>query len=131
MNKLVQISAAEWIVMEILWREGHATAADVIAALAESSNWNHRTIRTLLTRLVEKKVLEARTAGHRYVYRPLVSREKCVRLESRSFLEKVFAGDAAELLLHFARNSKITPAQFKRLRQLLDEKQSEDDSSAS
>jgi BlaI family penicillinase repressor len=54
-----------------------------------------------------------------------------VRLESRSFLEKVFAGDAAELLLHFAKNSKITPAQIKRLRQLLDEKQSQDDSSDS
>lgn len=131
MNKMVQISDAEWVVMEILWRTGSTTAAEVIAGLADVRDWNHRTIRTLLTRLVEKGALEARTAGHRYIYRPLVSREKCVRLESRSFLDKVFAGDAAELLLHFAKTSKITPAQIKRLRQLLDEKQAEGDSSAS
>jgi BlaI family penicillinase repressor len=124
MSKLVQISDAEWVVMEVLWRTASATAADVIAGLADSSDWNHRTIRTLVTRLVEKGALEARTAGHRYVYRPLVTREKCVRLESRSFLDKVFAGDAAELLLHFAKDSKMTPEQIKRLRQLLDEKQS-------
>ena len=131
MSKLIQISDAEWVVMEVLWRAGSATAADVIAGLADSSDWNHRTIRTLLTRLVDKGALEARTAGHRYVYRPLVRRDKCVRLESRTFLDKVFGGDAAELLLHFARNSKITPKQIKRLRQLLDEKLLEGDSSTS
>ena len=129
MSKVVQISDAEWFVMEVLWRMQSAAAADVIDELADARDWNHRTVRTLLTRLVGKGALEARTAGHRYIYRPAVSREKCVRIESRSFLYKVFAGDAAELLLHFARHSKITPAQFKQLRQLLDERQSEGDSS--
>ena len=129
MSRIVQISDAEWVVMEVLWRMPSAAAADVIAELADSSDWNHRTVRTLLTRLVNKGALEARSAGHRYVYRPAVSREKCVRLESRSFLDKVFAGDAAELLLHFARHSKITAVQIKQLRKLLDEKQSEGDSS--
>ncbi len=123
MSRLIQISDAEWVVMEVLWRAGSATAADVIAALAEDRDWNHRTIRTLLTRLVDKGALEARRAGHRYVYRPAVSREKCVRQESRSFLEKVFAGDTAELLVHFARDAKITPEQIERLRKLLDEKE--------
>src|SRR5438874_2104817 len=117
MNKLVQISDSEWVVMEVLWRSESGTAADVIAELADARDWNHRTVRTLLTRLVGKGALEARMAGHRYVYRPAVKRDKCVRLESRSFLDKVFAGDAAELLLHFARHSKITAAQIEQLRQ--------------
>jgi BlaI family penicillinase repressor len=125
MGRIVQISDAEWVVMEVLWRTQSAAAADVIAELADARDWNHRTVRTLLTRLVNKGALEARTAGHRYIYRSVVSREKCVRIESRSFLDKVFAGNAADLLLHFARHSKITSAQFKQLRQLLDEKESE------
>ena len=124
MTRLVQISDAEWVVMEVLWGAGSATAADVIAELAQARDWNHRTIRTLLTRLVDKGALEAKRAGHRYVYRPAVSRERCVRQESRSFLEKVFAGDTAELLLHFVRDAKITPDQIERLRKLLDEKDS-------
>jgi BlaI family penicillinase repressor len=125
MSRLMQISDAEWLVMEILWRAGSGTAANVIAELAGARDWNHRTIRTLLTRLVDKGALETRRAGHRYVYRPSVSREKCVRQVSRSFLEKVFAGDSAELLLHFARDAKISPEQINRLRKLLDEKESD------
>jgi BlaI family penicillinase repressor len=125
MNKLIQISDAEWVVMEVLWRSGSATAADVIASLADVKNWNHRTVRSLLTRLVDKGVLDTRAAGHRYVYRPAVRRDKCVRQESQSFVEKVFAGDTAELLVHFVRHAKITPREIERLRKLLDEKQSE------
>jgi BlaI family penicillinase repressor len=127
MSRLIQISDAEWVVMEVLWRSGNATAADVIAHLADVKTWNHRTVRSLITRLVEKGALEARPAGHRYAYRPAVRRDKCVRQESQSFLEKVFAGDAAELLVHFVRHAKITPQEIERLRKLLDEKQSENE----
>jgi BlaI family penicillinase repressor len=118
--RAVTISDAEWQVMETVWRLGRATAAEVIAQTA--SRWSHRTIRTLLARLTEKGVLAATADGHRYLYRPLVAREKCVRSESRSFLKRVFAGDTAELLVHFVRDARMTPEQIDELKRLLDAK---------
>jgi BlaI family penicillinase repressor len=118
----VAISDAEWQVMQVVWRLGKATAADVIEELAESMKWSHRTIRTLLGRLVEKGVLATSNDGNRYIYRPLVSRQKCIRAESRSFLKKVFTGNAAELLVHFAQDAEITPEQIEELKRLLDAK---------
>jgi len=123
----VAISRAEWQVMQVIWRLGKATAAEVIAELAASSGWSHRTIRTMLARLVEKKVLAASGDGNRYVYRPLVTRQKCIRAESRSFLNKVFAGDAAELLVHFAADAQITPEQIDQLKRILDARRRERD----
>lgn len=127
MSETIPISDAEWVVMEVLWRLGSATAGDVIAKLATEKDWNHRTIRTLLARLVEKGVVEAVATGNRSFYRPAVRREKCVRQESRTFLEKVFGGDATELLVHFVRNSKMNAEELQRLRKLLDDKLSEQD----
>ena len=120
----VTISDAEWQVMQVVWRLGKATAAEVIAELAESMDWSHRTIRTLLGRLVEKEVLATADDGNRYIYRPLVSRQKCIRAEGRSFLDKVFTGNAAELLVHFAQDAQITPEQIDELKRLLDAKRS-------
>ena len=60
--------------------------------------------------------------GNRYVYRSKVSQLRCVRQESRSFVEKVFDGDAAELLIHFVRNEALPPEQIDELKRLLDEK---------
>ncbi len=116
------ISDAEWEVMQIIWRRRSATAAEVIADLAQVSRWRHRTIRTLLGRLVEKQILAAEPDGHRYIYRPLVGRQKCVRQEARSFVQRVFGGDTSELLVHFVRDAKISSEQIDELKRILDAK---------
>ena len=116
------ISDAEWQVMQVIWDRKTATAAEVIAALAPLTGWQHRTIRTLLARLVDKGILAAEADGNRYLYRPRVSRNVCIRSESQSFLRKVFAGDTAGLLVHFVRSGNISPEQIEELKRLLDEK---------
>ena len=117
----LKISDAEWQVMEVIWQAGQATAADVIASLSKT-DWNHRTIRTLLARLVEKGALATKTSGNRYIYRPVITRKRCVKQASKTFVEKVFAGDVNSLLAHFVRDAKISKEELVELRKLLDEK---------
>jgi len=115
----LQISPAEWDVMAVVWEAGVATAADVIASLSESHDWSHRTIRTLLARLVDKGALKYSADGKAYLYRPAVTREQCVRHESRSFMNKVFGGDVEALLVHFVEDAQLAPEELERLRRLL------------
>ncbi len=56
----MQISNAEWRVMKIIWMEGKQTSTDLIAVLSERFDWSKSTIKTLLTRLVEKGLLDQR-----------------------------------------------------------------------
>jgi BlaI family penicillinase repressor len=123
MARSLQISDAEWTVMAPIWAAGACTAADVIKQLRTTQNWNHSTIRTLLARLVEKGALAYDVDGSRYIYRAAVSRERCVRQESRSFLEKAFGGDVAALVTHFVAEASLDQDQIEQLRQLLAEKQ--------
>ncbi len=118
----LQISDAEWDVMEPIWASGACTAAEVIKALRESHDWNPSTIRTLLARLVEKGALDYDVDGSKYIYRAAVSRNQCVRVEGRSFLAKAFGGDVTALLAHFVSDSALSPEQIEELRQLLDTK---------
>ena len=122
MGREVRISDAEWDVMEVVWKSGSATAAEVIEALAGRREWNHSTIRTMLARLVEKGALRYLVDGPRYIYRAAVTRKRCVRDESRSFLERVFGGDVGALLVHYVRESKVEPGELEGLRRLLDER---------
>lgn len=116
----IQISNAEWDVMEVVWGADSCTAADVIDRLGDSHAWNHRTVRTLLARLVDKGAITFEADGSRYIYRPAVSRQQCVRNESRSFVNKVFRGDVEALLLHFVSTTNLKPEQVEKLRALLD-----------
>src|SRR5579863_440304 len=124
MPDAVQISDSEWDVMEPIWQAGACTAADVIKQLRATHDWNHSTIRTLLARLVEKGALTYDVDGSRYIYRAAVSRERCVRQEGRSFLDKVFGGDVTALLAHFVSEAALEPDQIAQLRQLLNDKKS-------
>jgi BlaI family penicillinase repressor len=119
MARGLQITDAEWDVMERVWASGPCTAADVIRQLRETHDWNHSTIRTLLARLVEKRALAYEVDGSRYIYRAAVPRQRCVRQAGRSFLEKAFGGDVAALLAHFVEESSLDRDQIEQLRQLL------------
>lgn len=122
MAKTLQISDAEWDVMEPIWAAGAATAADVIKQLRVTHDWNHSTIRTLLARLVEKKALAYDVDGAKYIYRATVTRDECVRKESQSFLEKAFGGNVAALLTHFVEEASLDREQIEALRKLLAQK---------
>jgi len=118
----MKISDTEWRVMHVVWQWGPVGAAEVIDAVLPETGWSHRTVRTLLNRLVEKGALAAELVDGRNIYRAKVAQPQCVRQESRSFLKKVFHGDAAGLLMHFVENEKMTAEQINELRALLDTK---------
>jgi len=117
------ISDAEWEVMEVLWAEAPLTSREVVERLAEGTDWSPKTIKTLLGRLVRKGALAYDEEGNRYLYSPAVARRDAVRAEGRSFVERVFGGDAALALLHFARQVDLPPAEVEELRRLLEDRE--------
>lgn len=122
MPAIPDISESEWSVMEVLWDSAPQTASEVTKSLRPTMNWAENTVRTLLTRLVEKGALKTgENASGTRTFSPAVKREACVRAESQSFLDRVFGGAAKPLLVHFAQNSKLNPEEIKELKKLLDQ----------
>ena len=116
------ITESEWTVMEALWEASPQTASEVTKNLRSTMNWAENTVRTLLTRLVEKGALKTgENASGTRTYLPAVKREACVRAEGESFMQRMFGGAAKPLLVHFAQNSKLTADEIKELKKLLDQ----------
>lgn len=116
------ISDSEWTLMEALWESSPQTASEVTRTLRPTTNWAENTVRTLLTRLVDKGALKTgeNTSGTR-TYLPAVKREACVRAEGESFMQRLFGGAAKPLLVHFAQNSKLTADEVQELKKILDQ----------
>lgn len=118
-----EISDAEWQVMHEVWSRQPVMAQDVVGALAAPNGWSPATIKTMLHRLVRKKVLAYTKEANRYLYRARVAREDCVRRASQSFLERVFSGEAAPMLAHLVRHSRLSAAEIAELKRLLKEQE--------
>jgi BlaI family penicillinase repressor len=118
----MQISDAEWIVMNLIWEAAPIDAAEVIDRLAKANDWSAATVKTMLHRLVRKGALATEQIGKKYVYKPGVKRDACIRKASRSFLDRVCGGDAAPALMHLVKMAKLTNEQADELRAILDQK---------
>ena len=118
----MQISDAEWVVMNLIWSSSPIEAAGVIDQIAADNGWSAATVKTMLHRLLRKGALATEQNGKKYVYTPAVRRDACVRQASRSFLDRVFGGDATPALIHFANTDKLTDKDVVEIRAMLDKK---------
>jgi BlaI family transcriptional regulator, penicillinase repressor len=117
----VQISDAEWIVMNLIWSSSPIEAAEVIHRIAAANDWSAATVKTMLHRLVRKGALSTEQIGKKYLYKPAVRRDVCVRQASRSFLNRVFGGDATPALIHLVRTAKLSAKDVEEIRSMLDQ----------
>jgi predicted transcriptional regulator len=117
----MQISEAESVVMDVLWRRHPLAAEDVVAALAGSREWQDATVKTLLNRLLNKGAISAAKEGRRFLYTPVLRREDWVLEESSGLLDRLFDGRVAPLVAHFSQHRKLTKKDIAELRQLLED----------
>jgi BlaI family penicillinase repressor len=107
--------------MRVVWTRGAATAKDVVGELA-GRDWSAATVKTLLNRLLTKGALTHEARGKAYLYRPAVRMQDCVRQESQSFLDRVFGGATAPMLVHFVKRARLRPEEIEELKRILEDK---------
>ncbi|WP_133000517.1 BlaI/MecI/CopY family transcriptional regulator [Luteimonas arsenica] len=117
----MSISDSEAMVMEVLWQRHPLGADEVVALLAERSDWAEPTVKTLLNRLLNKGAIRAERDGRRYLYSPVLEREAWVARQSEGFVERLFGGRVAPLVAHFSERGKLSQADIDELRRLIGE----------
>jgi len=122
MKTRIRISESEWEVMNIVWEKTPVPAGEVVELLETKKGWRERTTRTLIDRLVKKGVLRAERDGKRFLYRPKLTKEECVQKESRSFLERVFGGEPAAMLIHLVSQTRFSQKEVEELQRILRQK---------
>nr|WP_220185991.1 penicillinase repressor BlaI [Paenactinomyces guangxiensis] len=123
-KKIPSISEAEWEVMKVLWEKAPQTANEVILSLQERTNWKPKTVRTLLDRLVQKKVVGVNQNQKVYTFFPLYSQDECQHAEAQSFLKRIYGGTLKSMLVQFIQGDSLTDEDIKELRSILNKKPS-------
>lgn len=116
-----RITDAEHAVMEALWERPRLTATEVCDEVCRTRGWSLATVKTLLSRLVQKGALAAEPDGRRFLYTPLIARDDYVGGESRRLVDRLFGGSAASLVAHLAETEALTEADLAEIEALLRE----------
>ncbi|MEM9500899.1 MAG: BlaI/MecI/CopY family transcriptional regulator [Pseudomonadota bacterium] len=116
-----RISEAEHAVMEVLWDRGTVSATDVCDAVCEKRDWSLATVKTLLSRLVQKQAIATTPDGRRFLYSALIERSEYVGGESRRLVERLFGGSPASLFAHLAEQEALSEKDVAQIEALLKE----------
>jgi len=95
-SKTPPLSRREREIMDVLHREGRATAAAVRAALASPPSYS--AIRAMLRILEDKGHVRHEVDGPRYVYVPTMARDQAKRSALQHLLHTFFQGSASQVM---------------------------------
>jgi BlaI family penicillinase repressor len=90
------LSRRERQIMDILYKRGRATAADVMADLPGDSSYS--TVRTQLRVLEDKGHITHQEEGVRFVYMPAVPRRAARRSALKHLVDTFFDGSAEQVV---------------------------------
>ena len=113
----IQVTEAEWKIMEVLWDHAPRTMTEITAVLFPTTGWTRHTVITLLKRMVEKGSISVDDSDRAKKYTPLITREEASTEETHKFLSHIFKGKASLLVNQLVDSGDLTADD---LQQILD-----------
>jgi predicted transcriptional regulator len=119
------LSRRERQIMEIIYRLGQATAAEVMENLPNPPSYS--AVRAMLRLLEQKGYVRHEQDGPRYVFKPMLAREKARRSALKQMLQTFFdgsTGEAVATLLDLSRR-RMSKEELDHLSELIEEAKKE------
>jgi BlaI family penicillinase repressor len=124
-SALAGLSRRERQIMDVLYQQGKASAAEVRAAIADAPGYS--AIRALLRVLEEKGHVRHQAEGLKYVYVPVVGRDKAKRSAAKHMLDTFFGGspEQAVAALLDVSAARLTSQELDRISELIEQARQE------
>ena len=116
---VIQLSRRERQIMDVVYRRGKATAADVREEMPDPPSYS--AVRAMLRILEEKGHVRHEQDGPRYLYLPTVGRDRAKRSALRHLVNTFFEGSAEQVIaaLLDVKASDMTDEELSRLSALI------------
>jgi predicted transcriptional regulator len=115
------LTPQELAIMKVVWRLETATVRDVYEALRKERPIAYTTVMTMMKVLDDKGYLEKTMVERAHVYKPTKPRSQVVGAMVRDFVDRVFDGASESLLLHLAKDARLTERQRKAVTRIIEE----------
>ncbi|HBA96524.1 MAG TPA: transcriptional regulator [Lachnospiraceae bacterium] len=114
-----QVSDSELEILKIIWANGGtALYAHIMEELLKSGHtWQKNTVITLLSRLVEKKILKTHKIGRKNKYTAIVSEEDYQTAQAQTLIDKLYDGNAKGLISTLVQRDIFSAKDYEDLKQ--------------
>lgn len=117
----INLTQAEWSVMEQLWERSPQTGRELTDALAQSVGWSRSTTLTLLKRLEDKGAVGSVDEHGVKGFMPLLAREDAAVHETEDFLSRVYHGSVKLMVSALTEKKSLSQSDIDELYEMLKE----------
>jgi BlaI family penicillinase repressor len=115
------LTPQELAIMKVVWKLDSATVRDVYEHLRARRAIAYTTVMTMMKILEEKGYLKKVQVDRAYVYRPTKPRQQVLAAIVRDFVDRVFDGAAGGLLLHLAKDRRLSKDDRATIRRIIED----------
>ena len=112
-------------VLDMVWELGEASAHQIRDRLNQTKDLAYTTVLSAMQKLEKAQWLTHRTEGRTYIYYATQSRDQAGAKSVKGFLKRVFEGDALAVFQHLIRESDLSANELAELKQMIKEKEQE------
>ena len=116
---LPELSKAEYDILRILWKHGKQSVREVHDKLYETSGWAYTTTKTMMDRMISKKLLARESFHGIFIYKPLITRPAGLARLVQFFADRVLELDTSSVVAMFTKSEAISPQEIEELEALL------------
>ena len=117
----INLTNAEWNVMECLWEKEPRSSREIIDALRERIGWTKSTTLTMLKRMTEKRLITCENSQKLRMYSPCIDRENAVKKETENFLNRVYKGSVSLMISAMAQKQELSEDEIQELYEILEQ----------
>ena len=116
---LPDLTKAEFDILRLIWKSGKLSVREVHDQVTASRDWAYSTTKTMMDRMVGKRLLAREKFHGVFLYRPLLSRPKGFTRLVQFFADRVLELDVGEVVALFSRSKALNPEEIRELEKLL------------
>ena len=113
----IKLFDSEIKIMDVLWREGDATAKHISDVLSDEIGWNMNTTYTLIKRCIKKGAIERSEPN--FMCHALIPKADVQEAETNELIDKIYDGSADKLFAALLGRRKLTGEQIAKLKRIV------------
>src|SRR5277367_4347292 len=121
----IEPTKSELEILRVLWQHGPSTVRFVMQELNKIRELNYTATLKLMQLMVDKGILQRDESKMQHVYHVVEDENKTRERLLDKFVDSLYNGSAATLMMQLAGNKKTTKEDLKKMRDLLDKLEKE------
>ena len=117
-----ELTEGEWAIIGAVWENEPCAAPAVQEALERQKKWSYSTVKTMMDRMVGKRLLKTKRMRNLILYRSAITKQKAQNSEIMRAVKRAFDGALTPMMQFLLDNNSLSKGQLRELEAMIKSK---------